>query len=241
MIENKNKNKNKDDPIPYAQIYKTEFEVEGNKYIYVGQEHGCDEDYYGSSLVIYHYLNIFPELEVKKAILEIRKKITLKELCSLEQEYIFKEKEECRKNNKHFSLNYTGENRRDSSPPLDVDSLGGKIISAADKLGLKLKLTSLNRGCIKPVNPPHPFNSGGMHIETNYGLRRIGFSFLKKNATRENKGLAWHALRELGMEPIEGSHGSYQLIMSIHNRENPENIASLFKELVNVTSKLFGK
>ena len=108
-------------------------------------------------------------------------------------------------------------------------------------IGLKLKLTSLSRGCIKPVNPPHPFNSGGMHIETNYGLRRIGFSFLKKNATHENMGLARHVLGELGMEPIQSSHGSYQLIMSIHNRENPEKIASLFKELVNVTSKLFGK
>ena len=235
MIEDKNK------PIIRAQIYKTEFEVEGNKYIYVGQDSKCEEDYYGSSLVIYHYLNIFGEEVFSKTILEERNNISLKELCSLEQEYIFKEKEECRKNNRHFSLNYTGENRRDSSPPLDVDSLAGKIISAADKLGLKLKLSSLSRGCIKPVNPPHPFNSGGMHIETNYGLRRIGFSFLEKNATNENIGLARHVLRELGMEGTLNSHGSYQLIMSIHNRENPEEIASLFKELVNVTSKLFGK
>ena len=66
-------------------------------------------------------------------------------------------------------------------------------------------------------------------------------AFLDKNATNENIGLARHVLRELGMEATQNSHGSYQLIMSIHNRENPDEIASLFKELVNVTTKLFGE
>ena len=42
-----------------AQIYQVEFSVGDINYIYIGLDTKCDPEYFGSSLVIYHYQKVF--------------------------------------------------------------------------------------------------------------------------------------------------------------------------------------
>ena len=42
-----------------AEIYQVTFKVGIKKYIYIGLDTKCDPNYYGSSLVIYHYERVY--------------------------------------------------------------------------------------------------------------------------------------------------------------------------------------
>ena len=231
-----------------AQIYQVEFSVGDINYIYIGLDTKCDPEYFGSSLVIYHYQKVFGNSLFKKTILEDLTDISMTDLCSIEQRYIKESKRRSKSNNRH-SINYTGQNRRDSSPPLDIPIIGKAIIKEAKKIGLELRMASLKLGIIKPTKPPSPFNKisgGGMHIETNNGLKRIGFSFLKERGNDNNLGLATNILRSLEFDnesiAITGSSKDYQLVMATHNSSDPVHIAGLYKRLINlveVNSDLF--
>ena len=113
----------------------------------------------------------------------------------------------------------------------------------AKLLGLELRMASLKLGCIKPSLPPPPFNKssgGGMHIETNYGLRRIGFSFFRERGSDHNIGLATAILRDLEFDDDSISTlgpadlSDYQYILAIHNSRDPKHLADLFKRLVDM-------
>jgi len=233
-----------------AQIYQVEFSVGDINYIYIGLDTKCDPEYFGSSLVIYHYQKVFGKSLFKKTILEDLTDISMTDLCSIEQRYIKESKKHAKSSNQH-SINYTGQNRGDSGPKIDVSVLGKAIIEEAQKLGLSLRMASLKLGIIKPTYPPAPFNrasGGGMHIETNYGLKRIGFSFFKKRGSDNNIGVATSILRQLEFDddsisvlgPADLS--DYQYVLAIHNSQDPKHIADLFKrliELVEINTDLF--
>ncbi len=226
--------------IERAQIYKVEFTVGSRNYIYIGLDTKCDPNYFGSSLVIYHYERVFGDSLFQKEILEELSNISYTDLCSIEQKYIRESKEYCKTNNYH-SINYTGENRRESGPKIDVPVLGEQIINEAKLIGLELRMASMKLGIIKPTFPPPPFDKtsgGGMHIETNYGLRRIGFSFFRERGTEHNLGLATAILRDLEFDDDSistiGSLEDYQLVMAVHNSRDPKHLADLFKRLVDM-------
>jgi len=231
-----------------AQIYQVEFSIGDINYIYIGLDTKCDPEYFGSSLVIYHYQKVFGNSLFNKTILEDLTDISMTDLCSIEQRYIKESKRHSASNNKH-SINYTGQNRRDSSPPLDIPIIGKAIIKEAKRIGLELRMASLKLGIIKPTKPPSPFNKisgGGMHIETNNGLKRIGFSFLKERGNDNNLGLATSILRSLEFDnesiAITGSSKDYQLVMATHNSTDPVHLADLYKRLiksVEINSHLF--
>ena len=221
-----------------AQIYKVEFKINDKSYVYVGLDTKCDPNYFGSSLIIYHYQRVFGKKIFKKTILEDLKNISHSDLCAIEQNYIKKTKKNSKKNQKH-SINYTGQNRRDSGPPLNIAVDGKQIIIEAQKLGLDLRMASLSGGIIKPTSPPPPFNKkygGGMHIETNYGLKKIGFSFLKERGNDNNIGVATSILRSLEFDDDSistiGSIKDYTLVMATHNSADPKHIANLYDRLV---------
>jgi|TARA_B110000977_G_C11048677_1_gene481516 hypothetical protein len=232
-----------------AQIYEITFKVGIKKYIYVGLDVKCDPDYYGSSLVIHHYGEVYGRKDFfVKRILESLENITMTELCSIEQKYIRESKERSVRDGVH-SINYTGANRRDSGPQIDVPKVGGQIITEAKRLGLDLRIASLKHGCIKPTLPPPPFDKAsgsGMHIETSHGLSRIGFSFLRHRGSDNNIGLAKNILKNLEFDEdsieILGSPSDYQLVMVMHNSSDPAVIANLYKRLVDMVwgqSQLF--
>ena len=232
-----------------AQIYEITFKVGAKKYIYVGLDVKCDPKYYGSSLVIHHYGEVYGRKDFfKKKILEDLENITMTELCSIEQKYIRESKEKSMKDGVH-SINYTGANRRDSGPQIDVPKVGAEVIAEAKRLGLDLRMASLKHGCIKPTSPPPPFDRGsgsGMHIETSHGLNRIGFSFLRHRGSDNNIGLAKNILKnlEFAEDSIEilGSPSDYQSVMASHNSSDSIVIANLYKRLVDMVwdqSQLF--
>ena len=233
-----------------AQIYQVEFFVNNNNYIYIGSDTKCDPNYYGSSLIIYHYQKVYGDRLFKKTILEDLTNISHSDLCSIEQRYIKDSKKHAKSRNQH-SINYTGQNRRDSGPKIDVAVLGNQIIKEAAKLGLELRMVSVGRGIIKPTYPPAPFDraSGrGMHIETNYTLKRIGFSFFRERGSDNNIGLATSILRQLEFDDDSIStlrpsvNSNYQLVLATHNSRNPKHLADLYKrliELVETNSHLF--
>ena len=68
-----------------AQIYQVEFFVNNNNYIYIGSDTKCDPNYYGSSLIIYHYQKVYGDRLFKKTILEDLTNISHSDLCSIEQ------------------------------------------------------------------------------------------------------------------------------------------------------------
>jgi len=224
--------------------------VNNTNYIYIGLDTKCDPDYYGSSLVIYHYQKVFGNSLFTKTILEDLTNISHTDLCSIEQRYI-KDSKKLAKSRKQHSINYTGQNRRDSGPKLDVAALGKEIIKEAKKIDLDLRMASLVGGIMKPTTPPAPFDKasgGGMHIETNYGLKRIGFSFFKQRGSDNNIGVATSILRQLEFDddsisvlgPADLS--DYQYVLAIHNSQDPKHIADLFKrlvDLVEINSDLF--
>ena len=88
------------------------FSVEGNQYIYVGQDSHCAgiENYFGSSLVMWHYENIFGKKIFNKEIVETVENIKQSELNKLERTHIDFAIHEANQNNWH-SLNYTGRGR----------------------------------------------------------------------------------------------------------------------------------
>ena len=202
----------------------------------------CDPDYFGSSLVIYHYERVFGDSLFEKEILVELSNISYTELCAVEQQYIRESKAYAQKNNCH-SINYTGANRRESGPKIDIPVLGEQIINEARLIGLDLRIASQKLGIMKPTFPPLPFDKasgGGMHIETNYGLKRIGFSFFGKHGSDHNLGLATAILRDLEfdddsistMGPADLS--DYQYVLGIHNSRDPKHLADLFKRLVDM-------
>jgi len=225
-----------------AQIYKVEFKISEKNYIYIGLDTKCDPNYFGSSLIIYHYQRIFGDKIFDKSILEELTNISHNDLCAIEQKYIKESKNNSKKNNQH-SINYTGQNRRESGPSFNVAIDGKKIINEARKIGLNLRMASLAGGIMKPTNPPAPFDKGsggGMHIETNYGLKRIGFSFFKQRGSDNNIGVATSILRQLEFDddsisvvgPADLS--DYQYVLAIHNSTDHKHIAGLFNRLVNL-------
>ena len=224
-----------------AQIYKVEFKINDKNYIYIGQDQKCDPNYFGSSLIIYHYQRVFGDKIFKKTILEDLTNISHSDLCAIEQNYIRQYKISSKKN-KQFSINYTGQNKRDSGSSLNVSVDGKKIIEEAKKLGLDLRMASLINGIIKPVVPPPPFHrkyGGGMHIETTHGLKRIGFSFLKERGNDNNIGVATSILRSLefdddSISTIGSTGNDYTYILATHNSIDPKHIANLYNRLVNL-------
>ena len=202
----------------------------------------CDPNYFGSSLVIYHYERVFGDSLFEKEILEELSNISYTELCAVEQKYIRESKAYAQKNNCH-SINYTGSNRRESGPKIDIPVLGEQIINEAKLIGLDLRMASLAMGIMKPTFPPTPFDKasgGGMHIETNYGLRRIGFSFFRERGSDHNIGLATGILRDLEFDDDSISTlgpadlSDYQYVLGIHNSRDPKHLADLFKRLVDM-------
>jgi hypothetical protein len=165
--------------------------------------------------------------------------IPYRELCSVEQKHIRESKEFAKKNN-YYSINYTGSNRRESGPKIDVPVLGEQIINEAKLIGLDLRMASVGMGVIKPTFPPPPFGEAGMHIETNYGLKRIGFSFFRERGSDHNIGLATAILRDLEFDDDSISTigpadlSDYQSVMAIHNSRDPKHLADLFKRLVDM-------
>ena len=104
-------------------------------------------------------------------------------------------------------------------------------------------MASLPMGIMKPTFPPPPFDKasgGGMHIETNYGLRRIGFSFFRERGSDHNIGLATAILRDLEFDDDSISTigpadlSDYQYVLGIHNSRDPKHLADLFKRLVDM-------
>ena len=202
----------------------------------------CDPNYFGSSLVIYHYERVFGDSLFQKKILEELSNIPYRELCSVEQKHIRESKEFAKKNN-YYSINYTGSNRRESGPKIDVPVLGEQIINEAKLIGLELRMASKKLGIMKPTFPPSPFDKasgGGMHIETNYGLKRIGFSFFRERGSDHNIGLATAILRDLEFDDDSISTlgpadlSDYQSVMAIHNSRDPKHFADLYKRLVDI-------
>ena len=199
----------------------------------------CDPNYFGSSLVIYHYERVFGDSLFQKEILEELSDIPYRELCSVEQKHIRESKEFAKKNN-YYSINYTGSNRRESGPKIDIPVLGEQIINEAKLIGLDLRMASVGMGVIKPTFPPPPFGEAGMHIETNYGLKRIGFSFFRERGSDHNIGLATAILRDLEFDDDSISTlgpadlSDYQSVMAIHNSRDPKHLADLFKRLVDM-------
>ena len=63
-----------------AQIYQVEFSVGDINYIYIGLDTKCDPEYFGSSLVIYHYQKVFGNSLFKKTILEDLTDISMTDL-----------------------------------------------------------------------------------------------------------------------------------------------------------------
>jgi len=235
-------NKQADKIIEKAQIYKVEFTVGSTNYIYIGLDTKCDPNYFGSSLVIYHYERVFGDSLFQKEILEELSNIPMRNLCSVEQKHIRESKEFAKKNNYH-SINYTGSNRRESGPKIDISLLGEQIKNEAKLIGLDLRMASLKLGIMKPTFPPPPFDKssgGGMHIETNYGLRRIGFSFFRERGSDHNIGLATAILRDLEFDDDSistlgpGDLSDYQYVLGIHNSRDPKHLADLFKRLVDM-------
>lgn len=101
-----------EDLVAKAEIYKVFFSVEGNQYIYVGQDSHCAgiESYFGSSLVMWHYENIFGKNIFNKEIVETVENIKQSDLNKLERTHIDFVIHEANQNNWH-SLNYTGRGR----------------------------------------------------------------------------------------------------------------------------------
>ena len=100
------------DIIENAEIYKVQFKVNSNTFEYVGQDSHCSgtSSYYGSSLVMFHYEEIYGSKIFNKVILKSLHNISQEELNSVERAYIKESEERC-KLNKWHNLNYTGKNQ----------------------------------------------------------------------------------------------------------------------------------
>ena len=233
----KNRGRKAEDIIPRAEIYKVEFEVEGNKYVYVGQDSKCQKDYYGSSLIMFHYENVFGAKIFNKTYLEKGlKNIKLWELNQLESKHIREEKIKAA-NEGVFSINHTGENQRIDSIK-NTEQNRNSIIKEANILGLELKVKSAGRGVIG-LDKSYPHLIKGIHLQTNKNLNGLGFAFNKTLTNDKNLGLARQAIREIGYEPIDSIDGSYSLVMAMHELKETEKLAQKFKDLVDASFNYF--
>lgn len=97
-----------------AQIYEVTFSVDGKNMIYIGQDLKCEDSYFGSSLIIYHFKKIYGEEIFNKRIIEDLSNLTKGEINDLEIEHISEAKELIRDRENWFSINYTGLNQRQS-------------------------------------------------------------------------------------------------------------------------------
>ncbi|MDA0754397.1 MAG: hypothetical protein O3A49_06935 [Candidatus Marinimicrobia bacterium] len=102
----------RDTPINQAQIYEVTFSVDGKNMIYVGQDLKCEENYFGSSLVIYHFQKLYGKEIFSKRIIENLTNVTKGEINDIESKYIAKSKKSIEGKDNWFSINYTGENQR---------------------------------------------------------------------------------------------------------------------------------
>ena len=98
--------------ISKAQIYEVTFNIDGKNMIYVGQDSKCEESYFGSSLVIYHFKKLYGADIFSKRILTEVQNISKGEINDLEAKYIKKSKQKINNLHDWFSINYTGENQR---------------------------------------------------------------------------------------------------------------------------------
>lgn len=100
------------DIIENAEIYKVQFKVNSNTFEYVGQDSHCSgtSSYYGSSLVMFHYQEIYGSKIFNKVILKSLHNISQEELNRVERTYIKESEERCKLNEWH-NLNYTGKNQ----------------------------------------------------------------------------------------------------------------------------------
>ena len=80
--------------------------------IYIGQDSKCEESYFGSSLVIYHFKKLYGADIFSKRILTEVQNISKGEINDLEAKYIKKSKQKINNLQDWFSINYTGENQR---------------------------------------------------------------------------------------------------------------------------------
>ena len=97
----------KTDIIEQAEIYKVTFSVEKKNFVYVGQDSFCAGPnwYFGSSLVMFHYGEVFGSKIFKKEIITKVQDMTLKELNTIERKYIRESQEEAKAKGWH-SVNY---------------------------------------------------------------------------------------------------------------------------------------
>jgi hypothetical protein len=100
------------DIVDRAEIYEVKFTVDQKTYIYVGQDSHCSgtDSYYGSSLVIFHFEEVYGPKLFSKKILKTLHNITQRELNSIERIYIDKSEKDCQING-WFNINYTGQNQ----------------------------------------------------------------------------------------------------------------------------------
>ncbi len=102
----------RDTPIHKAQIYEVTFSIDGKNMIYVGQDLKCEDSYYGSSLVIYHFQRLYGKDIFTKRIIKNLTNITKGEINDTESKYIVESKKAIESKDNWFSINYTGENQR---------------------------------------------------------------------------------------------------------------------------------
>ena len=102
----------RDTPIKNAHIYEVTFSIDGKNMIYVGQDLKCMSNYFGSSLIIYHFQKIYGNGIFKKRIIKELLNVTKGEINDLESKYILKAKRSIDDKEDWFSINYTGENQQ---------------------------------------------------------------------------------------------------------------------------------
>ena len=98
--------------ISKAQIYEVTFNIDGKNMIYVGQDLKCEDSYYGSSLVIYHFQRLYGKDIFTKRIIKDLTNITKGKINDMESKYIVESKKAIESKDNWFSINYTGENQR---------------------------------------------------------------------------------------------------------------------------------
>jgi hypothetical protein len=100
------------DIVDKAEIYEVRFTVDQKTYVYVGQDSHCSgiDSYFGSSLVIFHFEEVYGSELFDKKILKTLHNISQKELNTIERDFIDKSEKECQING-WFNINYTGQNQ----------------------------------------------------------------------------------------------------------------------------------
>ena len=97
--------------IKKAQIYKVTFSIDGKNIVYVGQDLKCQSDYFGSSLIIYHYKKLYGDNLFNKEIIDELYDQTKGTINDLENFHIKEQKKRIENISNTYSINYTGENQ----------------------------------------------------------------------------------------------------------------------------------